>query len=581
MTALVKINLGTPPTAEDGDTNRGANAKSNSNVDVLNAQATLTSAPAVITAPQALTAALHIGKRVNISLAAGGVINLPAASTCAADQVTLLRNLGTTVVTLAVTTGSGDSVSLTRLNPGETALMDTDGVHAWSVLMRGRTNSDNETVNGNCTVSGNEIVGGSLSVVGKVAGANSPNLLLNGSGEFGTRGWVLGPQIAQQVDTTGGIGPFFTNTTALANYTNSSTTASCQAGPGIVMTASFDIANSATAGTVNVSFAAFNSSGAFISNLGALNIANGSALQRYSITGATPASTAYVVVYVNMTSVTAAAFGVVWRQLKVEAGTGTSLYSQEGSVAQVGNVSNIVMNGTYRNMLHNARFQVNNRRVSLPFTAGSGYQYCLDRWRVVVSGQQISASVPAGTGYWQVTCPAGGFEQVMEPNDVLGGTYVINWLGTATCEMGPVGSATALVKGQTFTLAALSSIQFRWKNGTLALPQIEQGTVPTAFEAVPMEMERRRCESYWRAVTIDFEGYQSGGQNAYWSLTFPSMRSTPVGQGLTWGRSPSYSNIGAPPTFNFFQDTLTCIAPVSATGTWFVVGYTLALSCDL
>jgi hypothetical protein len=163
MSNLQKVNLGTPPSAVDGDTVRTANEKANANVDVLNAQAALTSAADIITVPQALTNE-HIGRRVNISLAAPGTINMPAASTCAVDNVILLRNVGATVVTLAIAMASGDTVGLSKLNPGESALMDADGAHAWTALMRGRTNSDNEVVNGNCAVAGNETVGGSLGV---------------------------------------------------------------------------------------------------------------------------------------------------------------------------------------------------------------------------------------------------------------------------------------------------------------------------------------------------------------------------------------------------------------------------------
>ncbi|MGF6976351.1 hypothetical protein QFZ94_004801 [Paraburkholderia sp. JPY465] len=177
MTALQKIILGTPPTAVDGDTARTANTRMNSNVDVLNSQAALTSATG-ITAAQALTVA-HVGKRINIALASAGAINLPSASTCTADSVLLLRNIGTTVVALAITAGSGDTIALSKLNPGESALMDTDGVHTWSVLMRGRTNSDNEVVNGNCTVGGNETVTGTLAVTG--ASTLTGNVSMGGS----------------------------------------------------------------------------------------------------------------------------------------------------------------------------------------------------------------------------------------------------------------------------------------------------------------------------------------------------------------------------------------------------------------
>ncbi|WP_153135180.1 hypothetical protein [Paraburkholderia agricolaris] len=167
MSNLQKVVLGTPPKGDDGDTVRVANVKANANVDVLNAQATLSSAKDTITAPQALTVADHLGKRVNIALAGDGAVNPPPASKCAADSVILMRNIGTTVVSLPASVGSGDTVALSKLNPGETALIDTDGIHAWTVLMRGRTNGDNETVNGNCAVAGDETVGGALNVVGK------------------------------------------------------------------------------------------------------------------------------------------------------------------------------------------------------------------------------------------------------------------------------------------------------------------------------------------------------------------------------------------------------------------------------
>lgn len=164
MSALQTINLGTAPTGSDGDPVRTAFTKDNANVAVLQTQETLTSV-ALITSAQALTIA-HIGKRVNINLSSAGTINLPAASMCLVDQVTLLRNLGSTIVTLAITAASGDSLTVSKLNPGESALFDTDGIHTWNCLMRGRTSSDNETVNGNCTVVGNETVGGTLTVTG-------------------------------------------------------------------------------------------------------------------------------------------------------------------------------------------------------------------------------------------------------------------------------------------------------------------------------------------------------------------------------------------------------------------------------
>lgn len=165
MSALQTVAFGAASDGSQGDSVRTGFTKHNTNVSILQAQAALVSNSATITTAQALTVA-HVGKRVNINLASNGTINVPSAATCAADNVILLRNVGTTVVTLAITTGSGDTCALSKLNAGESALMDTDGVHAWTVLMRGRANVDNEVVNGNCSVGGNETVGGTFGVTG-------------------------------------------------------------------------------------------------------------------------------------------------------------------------------------------------------------------------------------------------------------------------------------------------------------------------------------------------------------------------------------------------------------------------------
>ncbi|WP_080405931.1 tail fiber domain-containing protein [Burkholderia ubonensis] len=162
MAELQKINLGTAPAGRDGDPARTANQKMNDNVDVLSVQAALTTAP-MITAPRALTPD-HMGKRVNVNLPVPGTIVLPPANSCGADQVTLIRNLGSTTVTLAVTSGSGDTLSLTQLNAFESALLDSNGVNAWGVLFRSRAASNNEVVSGNLSVTGGLTAGGNVTI---------------------------------------------------------------------------------------------------------------------------------------------------------------------------------------------------------------------------------------------------------------------------------------------------------------------------------------------------------------------------------------------------------------------------------
>jgi len=169
MANLQKTSLGVAPDGAGGDDARTAFSKGNANVDVISTQVALTSG-ATVTNAQALTS-VHTGKRVNIALSDDSVISMPVVSTCAADQVILLRNLGPAVATLAPTDRSGDTVALSRLNPGESVLMDSDGVHTWGVLMRGRVNGDNEVVTGTLSVAASLSVGSVVSGTSRVAAA--------------------------------------------------------------------------------------------------------------------------------------------------------------------------------------------------------------------------------------------------------------------------------------------------------------------------------------------------------------------------------------------------------------------------
>ena len=235
----------------------------------------------------------------------------------------------------------------------------------------------------------------------------------------------------------------------------------------------------------------------------------------------------------------------------------------------------------YRNVFHNARFLVNQRFYVSGNAALTNIYMTFDRWRIYVQGQAITFTSQGNGSYNAVNCPAGGFEQVVDGLDIVGGQYVINWQGTAACQMGPVGTPTNVTKGQVLTLAAGTSLQFRFSNGTLWLPQLEPGTIPTAFEMIPKAMELQRCCFYFRVVQIDMESSQVGGQNAIWNINFPMMRTVPTPQPLVRGGTPSYANVSAPPTFWVTYDALTCTVLVVTTGTWFVVGYGLGLSCDL
>jgi len=144
-----------------------------------------------------------------------------------------------------------------------------------------------------------------------------------------------------------------------------------------------------------------------------------------------------------------------------------------------------------RNLIINGSGRINQRGYVSATATAAANQFTLDRWFVIVSGQNLTfTGTDAGR---TMTAPAGGVSQVIEGANIAGGTYVINWTGTATCTV----DGTSRGKGDTFTLTANTNAVVRFTGGTFTDVQIELGTVATAFERMKSGQELLSCQRYY------------------------------------------------------------------------------------
>lgn len=167
---------------------------------------------------------------------------------------------------------------------------------------------------------------------------------------------------------------------------------------------------------------------------------------------------------------------------------------------------------SFRNLLINAAGKINQRNYVSGAATTAANQYTLDRWRVVVSGQNLSwVNDVTNT----LTAPAGGIDQVIEGANILAGTYVLNWIGTATATV----NGLAVAKGGTVVLPANTNATVRFSSGTVREPQLEMGSTPTAFEHRNVAVEVVLCQRYFeraaasymsRVFTTSYQWMQAG-----------------------------------------------------------------------
>lgn len=189
-----------------------------------------------------------------------------------------------------------------------------------------------------------------------------------------------------------------------------------------------------------------------------------------------------------------------------------------------------------RNLLVNST-GANNQRLYVSAAATTvANQVTLDRWRVVVLGQNLTfgAAAPDRT----MTAPAGGVEQIIGAEWVEGGVYTLSWTGTATAK---VNGVAILSGASTAALPANTAITVQFASGTFTRPQFELGAAATPYYRRPPDLDFSLCQRYFTksyaqtvalgtatAVSAD-QGYGAIGGSIVTKIEFPVvMRTVPT-----------------------------------------------------
>lgn len=146
-----------------------------------------------------------------------------------------------------------------------------------------------------------------------------------------------------------------------------------------------------------------------------------------------------------------------------------------------------------RNRIINGNFSVNQREVSGTVVLSAG-DYGFDMWKAGASGCTFTFATSANV--ITITISAGSLVQVLKGFNLQSGTHVLSWTGTVQFE---IDGDTAGDTGMTATLTGGTDATIETSGtGTLALVQLERGSVVTPFEHRLSELQH--CQVYYEVL---------------------------------------------------------------------------------
>lgn len=187
-----------------------------------------------------------------------------------------------------------------------------------------------------------------------------------------------------------------------------------------------------------------------------------------------------------------------------------------------------------RNRIINGNFAVNQRAVSGTVTLAAG-AYGHDRWKGGAAGCTYTYTTSGLDTTINVS--AGSLQQVIEGNNIEGGTYCMSWAGSA---QGKINGGAYSASGVNATgVSAGANLTVELGTGTFTKVQVEPGATASTFERRNYGAEEALCKRYYQTSyrgvppgTISQDGRMitpSNGSYATFPIQlFPVMRAIPT-----------------------------------------------------
>jgi hypothetical protein len=176
----------------------------------------------------------------------------------------------------------------------------------------------------------------------------------------------------------------------------------------------------------------------------------------------------------------------------------------------------------HNNYLINPLLNINQRSVSGTVALLVG-EYGHDRFRAGAGG--CTYTFATAGNITTLTITAGTLEQVVEGGSLPTADCVLSWSGTAQGQIDGGGLAVSPVTGATVG-GTNTTIEFG--TGTLSIPQLERGLLPTSLQYRTETEEKVLCQRYCQSINTDYTFFNSSLSTWRWHTSFMTeMRIAP------------------------------------------------------